>query len=138
MKSVNPYLIFNGEAQEAFDFYQSVFGGDVMSVRFADMPGMEDLSDEDQNRLAHVSLHLGSDGQVLMASDATSTREVDQSANASFYVNLEPESAEEAERVFAELSDGGRVIMPLEKSDWAELFAMFADRFGIQWMINYE
>lgn len=138
MKSVNPYLIFNGEAQEAFDFYQSVFGGDVMSVRFADMPGMEDLSDEDQNRLAHVSLHLGSDGQVLMASDATSTREVDQSANASFYVNLEPESAEEAERVFTELSDGGRVIMPLEKSDWAELFAMFTDRFGIQWMINYE
>jgi PhnB protein len=137
VKTINPYLIFNGNAEEAFDFYQTVFGGEPEKVRFSDMPGTDKMSDDEKNKLAHVSLPLSGGSQLLMASDATAGHEVEIPANANFYISLEPESKAEAEDVFKKLSEGGHVFMPLEKSDWSELFAMFADKFGIQWMINY-
>ncbi len=70
MKTINPYLIFNGNAEEAFDFYQSVFGGEMIKMRFSEMPGTEEMPDEDQNKLAHVALAIAGNDQVLMASDA--------------------------------------------------------------------
>lgn len=137
MKAINPYLIFNGNAEEAFTFYQSVFGGELEIVRFSDMPGMENMRDQDKKKLAHVALEISENSQLLMASDATPGNEVNISANSNFYVTLEPESADEAENIFNSLSENGKVIMPLEKTDWAEKFAMFTDKYGIQWMINY-
>jgi len=137
MKSINPYLIFNGNAEEAFEFYQSVFGGEIFKLRFSEMPGSSEMPDEDQNKLAHVALAIAGNSQVLMASDAGTGQEATIQENGNYYLSLEPESAEEADKIYNKLSDDGKIIMPLDKTDWAEKFAMFADKFGIQWMINY-
>lgn len=137
MKTINPYLIFNGNAEEAFEFYQSVFGGEIFKMRFSEMPGTDQMPDEDQNKLAHVALAIAGKEQILMASDAGTGHEANIQNNGNYYLSLEPESAEEAEEIYSKLSEGGNVFMPLEESDWAEKFAMFADKFGIQWMINY-
>ncbi len=137
MKSINPYLIFNGNAEEAFDFYQSVFGGEVIKIRFNEMPGTGKMPEEDQNKLAHVALAIAGKDQILMASDAGTEHEVNIQKSGNYNISLEPESAEEAEKIYARLSEGGKVIMPLSETDWAEKFAMFADKFMVQWMINY-
>lgn len=137
MKTINPYLIFNGNAEEAFEFYQTVFGGEIFKMRFSEMPGTSEMPDEDQNKLAHVALTIAGKDQILMASDSGTGHEATMQENGNYYLSLEPESAEEAEQIYNKLSDGGKVIMPLDETDWAEKFAMFADKFGIQWMINY-
>lgn len=137
MKTINPYLIFNGNAIEAFNFYKSVFGGDPEIVFFKDMPGTENMSEEDKNKAAHISLPIAGKNQILMASDATTGHEADIAGNSNYYLTLEPESAEEADKIYQVLTEGGNVIMPLEKTEWAEKFAMFSDKFGVQWMINY-
>jgi len=137
MKTINPYLIFNGNAEEAFEFYQSVFGGELFKMRFNEMPGTSEMPDEDQNKLAHVSLAIAGENQLLMASDAGTGHEANIQSNGNYYLSLGPESAEEAEKIYKRLSEGGTIFMPLEETDWAEMFAMFADKFGIQWMINF-
>ncbi|REL24032.1 VOC family protein [Rhodohalobacter sp. SW132] len=137
MKTINPYLIFNGNAEEAFEFYQTVFGGEIFKMRFSEMPGTSEMPDEDQTKLAHVALTIAGKDQILMASDSGTGHEATMQENGNYYLSLEPESAEEAEQIYNKLSDGGKVIMPLDETDWAEKFAMFADKFGIQWMINY-
>jgi len=137
MKTINPYLIFNGNAEEAFDFYQSVFGGEVFKLRFSEMPGTSEMPEQDQNKLAHVALAISGKDQVLMASDAGTGQDVNIQENGNYYLSLEPESAAETENIYKKLSDGGTVIMALDETDWAEKFAMFADKFGVQWMINY-
>jgi len=137
MKSINPYLIFNGNAEEAFDFYQSVFGGEVFKMRFSEMPSTSEMPDEDQNKLAHVALAIAGKDQILMASDAGTGHEATIQKNGNYYLSLEPESAEEAEQIYNKLSEGGTVFMPLDETDWAEKFAMFADKYMVQWMINY-
>ena len=137
MKTINPYLIFNGNAEEAFTFYQSVFGEELEKVRFSDIPGTEKMPDEDRMKMAHIALPLAGNSQILMASDAPTGREANLVENAGYYITLEPESREEAERIYGQLSENGHVVMPLAKSGWAELFAMFADKYGVQWMISY-
>lgn len=136
MKSVNPYLIFNGNALEAFTFYQSAFGGELTKVRFRDMPGSGNFSEDELDRMAHIAINFG-DGQYLMASDSTKGTEANLVENAGFNVCIEPESREEAEQVYQKLTAGGKILMPLEKADWAELAAMFTDKFGVQWIISY-
>lgn len=137
MKSINPYLIFNGNAEEAFDFYQSVFGGVLEKVRYSDMSGTMNIADDDQGRMAHIALPLTPNDQILMASDASQASQVNLVENGAFHICIEPENREEAKRVFEKLSDGGTVFMPLGEAAWAELAAMFADKFGVQWIINY-
>lgn len=137
MKSINPYLIFNGNAEEAFTFYQSVFGGVLNITRFNEMPGTENMPDEDQHKIAHVFLAISGNDQILMASDAGTGHEANIQINGNYYLSLTPESAEETEKIYNKLSEGGKVIMPLDETDWAEKFAMFTDKFGVQWMINY-
>jgi len=138
MTRVNVYLNFAGNAEEAFEFYRSVFGGEFTTVvRFKDMP-MEGVSipDEDRSKIMHVGLPMG-DGQVLMASDALSSlgQQVTMGNNA--YVSLHPDSREEADRLFQELSAGGEVEMPIADQAWGDYFGSFKDRFGVQWMINH-
>jgi PhnB protein len=137
MKSINPYLIFNGNAEEAFTFYQSVFGGDLNITRFSEMPGTDSIPKEDQYKIAHVFLSIAGNKQILMASDAGTDNEVTIQKNGNYYLSLEPESAEETQGIYRKLSEGGKVFMPLDETNWAEKFAMFADKFGVQWMINY-
>jgi PhnB protein len=140
MASINPYLIFNGNCEEAFLFYQSVFGGEFPYIgRFNDMPPAEGnpvLSEEDGNRIMHVTLPI-SDGFVLMGSDSNSASgEVAFGANVSLSINAK--SKEEADKLFNGLSAGGSVTMPMNQTFWGAYFGMFADKFGIHWMVNFD
>jgi PhnB protein len=138
MKAVNPYLNFNGNAEEAFTFYKSVFGGDfAVLVRFRDMGGGPPGAPRHElDRIAHVALPLGVD-DMLMASDVLPSQGQGVTVGTNFYLTLAPETGEEAERVFKALSAGGRVEMGMQQTEWAEKFGTCADRFGVQWMVSY-
>jgi PhnB protein len=138
MKSINPYLNFAGNTEEAFNFYRSVFGGEFTALmRFGDFEGNPmGIPDEDLDKIAHVALPLGS-GNMLMATDHVDCfpRSFRQGTN--YYIALEPESGDEAERLFSALSADGVVEMPLQRTFWAEKHGSCTDRFGVQWMIDY-
>jgi PhnB protein len=140
MASINPYLIFNGNCEEAFLFYQSVFGGEFPYVgKFSDMPAGDanpTLSEEDANKIMHISLPIGK-GSVLMGSDSNSASgEVVFGGNISISINTE--SKEEADKLFNGLSAGGNPFMPMNKTFWGAYFGMFVDKFGINWMVNFD
>jgi PhnB protein len=136
MKSVNPYLYFAGNTEEAFNFYKSVFGGEfLMVLRYRDFPGNSmGVAEGELDRIAHIGLPLG-EADVLMGTDAVGDQALTMGTN--IHLTIEPESAEEAERLFAALSAGGRVAMPLHRTEWAEKHGACVDRFGIQWMLDY-
>ena len=135
----NPYLNFDGNAMQAFDFYKSVFGGEFSLVqRFKDIPPIENpMPENERERIMHISLPIG-DGTILMGSDISKSMGHTLVEGNTVYISLHPGSLEEAERLFKTLPAGGKVIMPLEKMFWGAYFASFADKFGILWMINYE
>lgn len=135
---VQPYLNFDGKAEEAFEFYKSVFGGEFSSnMKTKEMPGSDQLSPEDQNRTMHISLPLGND-IILMGSDVMSSMSQDFKLGNQTYISLHPESREEADRIFNQLSEGGEVEMPMEDQFWGDYFGSFTDKFGIRWMVNFE
>ncbi len=142
MAQVNPYLIFNGNCEAAFLFYQSVFGGEFPFIgKFKDMPaGPADEncpppSTEDAERIMHVSLPIGN--TVLMGSDSTS-QSGDVVIGSNFSVSINTDSRAEADKLFNGLSDGGHVIMPMNDTFWGAYFGMFSDKFGICWMVNFD
>ena len=137
MKSVEPYLVFNGNCEEAFAFYESVFGvKNAFISRYKDLPAEDkkEISEADMDRIVHVLLPV-SKNVSLMGSDAPSGMTMNMGDNISLTLNVESEA--EAQNIFEKLSEGGKVTMPLEKTFWAELYAMLTDKFGIYWMINY-
>ena len=135
--SLSTYLTFDGNCREAFEFYRSVFGGEFAVLQtFADGPpdmprpaGAEDL-------VMHVSLPVGSG--VLMGSDRGPEFSAPLVAGNNFSISVAGRSREHCDEVFAGLSAGGRVTMPLQEMFWGAYYGMCADRFGINWMINYE
>lgn len=138
MFKIHPYLNFAGNAEEAFNFYKSVFGGEFTGLyRFGDMP-MEGvtISDEEQSKIMHVSLPVG-DGEVLMASDALESmgQKLVQGNNA--YISIHPDTREEADRLFNALSAGGTIEMPIADQMWGDYYGAFKDKFGVQWMVNH-
>ncbi len=133
---LNPYLNFDGKAEEAFLFYQSVFGGELFLQKMKDAPEAERLSEEERNRAMHVSLPIG-DGQFLMASDCLPSAGHVLHVGNNNYISLSPDSREEADRIFQGLSAGGDVEMPMEDMFWGDYFGSFKDKFGVCWMINY-
>lgn len=140
MAAINPYLVFNGNCEEAFLFYKSVFGGEFPYIgKFKDMPPADRnpvLSEADGNKIMHVSLPIG-DGSVLMGSDSNSASgEVTFGQNISISINTK--SKEEADKLFNGLSAGGTVTMPMSQTFWGAYFGMFADKFGIGWMVNFD
>ncbi|MBF6174534.1 VOC family protein [Nocardia blacklockiae] len=135
MTALNPYLIFNGNAEEAFTFYQSVFGGELQLIRFSEMGGGE-LPEGTADLIAHAALPLRGTDHLLMASDAPPGETVN-TANPGYAVSLEVDTKEEAERIFQELSAGGEVSMPIGRTEWAEVFAMVTDKFSVPWMVGY-
>ncbi|MFV8268568.1 VOC family protein [Flavobacterium sp. GT2N3] len=140
MASINPYLIFNGNCEEAFLFYQSVFGGEFPYIgKYKDMPPKEGnpvLSEVDGNKIMHVTLPIG-DGSVLMGSDSNSAGgAVAIGQNISISINAL--SAAEADKLFDGLSAGGTVTMPMNQTFWGAYFGMFVDKFGINWMVNFD
>lgn len=137
MASINPYLTFNGNCEEAFNFYKSAFGGEFPYLgRFKDMPSDQPVDEEEGNRIMHVSLPIGH-GTLLMGSD-TSKQMGDVTAGNNFAISINADSKEEADRLFNALSAGGRVTMPLNDTFWGAYFGMFTDKFGISWMVNYD
>jgi len=136
MTEISPYLNFNGNAEEAFNFYKSVFGGEFSALqRFKDVPGNE-MAENEQERIMHIALPLGK-GHVLMASDIAESAGHKLNEGNNFYISINTKSEAEATRIFNALSAGGKVEMPLEKMFWGAYFGMFKDKFGIQWMVSY-
>lgn len=136
MKSVDPYLNFNGNTLEAFEFYRSVFGGEFsQKLSYADV-GSQEPAPEDKDRIGHIGLEIAP-GVFLMGSDVPANMRSDFKVGTNVYINLNPESMEEAKRLYDGLSAGGKVEMELAKTDWAGLYASFFDKYGVAWMINY-
>jgi PhnB protein len=136
---MNPYLNFDGQAEEAFEFYRSVFGGEFMGgiMRMGDAPGMEKIPADEKNRVMHVALPISSE-VTLMASDTLPSMGHQLKPGNSVQLSLHPESKEEADRLFQALSRDGKVEMGMHDSFWGAYFGSFTDKFGINWMINYE
>lgn len=140
MATVNIYLTFNGNCEEAFKFYQSVFGGQIPYMgRFKDMPPGEDskLNPGEENRIMHVSLPISKE-TMLMGSDTGGEWASDYSQGNNFSISINADSKEEAEKLFNGLSAGGKVTMPLSKTFWSESFGMLTDKFGISWMMSFD
>ena len=146
MKVLNPYLNFNGNTEEVFNFYKSVFGGEFSTLmRFKDVPadvpmdGCVDMegnkpAENEGEKIMHIALPIG--GNILMASDVPSHMEqVKGGTNTSLSISVE--SKEEADSIFAALSAGGTVTMPIDNMFWGDYFGMLTDKFGIQWMVNF-
>ncbi len=140
MRQVNPYINFNGDCEEAFLFYKSVFGGELRLVRFKDMkeelPGAEKLSAEKMNKIANIALAIGAD-TTLMGDDGPAVfgNKIKECNKVS--IEIEAESEEEATRLFHALAEGGEVKMKLAKTSWAQKFGHCVDKYGMRWMVNY-
>ena len=140
MATVNIYLTFNGNCEEAFNFYRSVFGGEFPYIgRFKDMPPGEDskLNPGEENRIMHVSLPISKE-TMIMGSDTGGDWATDYKQGNNFTISITANSREEADKLFNGLSAGGTVTMPLGKTFWSECFGMFTDRFGISWMLSFD
>lgn len=139
MAQVNPYITFNGNCEEAFNFYKSVFGGEFPYIgRFGDMPSEdESISDDEKNKIMHVSLPISQE-TILMGSDTMGDHAAGFNAGNNISLSLDTDSREEAERLFNGLSEGGTVTMPLADTFWGAYFGMWTDKFGINWMVNYD
>ena len=135
---INTYLTFNGNCEEAFLFYercfQSIDSASLSISRFDKVHGSDaDFPSDWLQKVMHARLDVGH--QVLMGSDAPPGH---QSQFGGFAVSINVKEVEQAERIFAELSEGGSVVMPLAEAPWAVRFGMLEDRFGVSWMVNCE
>ena len=129
---VTPYLFFDGQCEQAFQFYAKCFGGQILaSVKYGDHAGGENVTADARDRIMHTALKLG--GNLLMASDCAHG-EYRQPQGVSIAVDFD--KPEEAERVFADLADKGQVQMPMAETFWAIRFGMVTDRFGTPWMVG--
>ncbi|ASV30733.1 VOC family protein [Maribacter cobaltidurans] len=138
MALINPYLHYNGNAEEAFHFYKSVFGGEFARLtRFKDFSNPEQpFPKSEANKIMHIALPIGNN--VIMGSDVPEVLgKVNENENR-FKVSISTESKEEADRLFNGLSKGGNVEMPIGDSPWGSYFAMFRDKYGIEWIVDYD
>ncbi len=138
MALINPHINFNGNAEEAFNFYKSVFGGEFATImRFKDMPGMEQpLAEHEANKLMHIALPIGQN--VLMGNDVPEFMGWVNEAENRSKISISAESREEADKLFNGLSAGGSVEVPMADSPWGSYFGMFRDKYGIEWMVDYD
>jgi PhnB protein len=134
--AINPYLHFNGNTEEAFSFYASMFGGAPEIIRYKDAPADNKMDGTDDNKVMHASLRIGAN-TMLLASDLPSAYGTATAGN-NFFISFSTGTNDEAEKVFAALSEGGQITMPIEKTFWASRFGMCKDKFGIQWMVGTE
>jgi len=135
MITINPYLNFNGNTEEAFNFYKSVFGGEFLVIqRFKDTPEAGKIPTEDENKLMHIALPIGK-GNILMGTDATESSGRVTQGN-SIHLSVSTDSDIETKNIFTALSAGGKVTIPLDKMFWGAYFGMCTDKFGVQWMVS--
>ncbi len=139
MAIINPHINFNGNAEEAFNFYKSVFGGEFAKViRFKDLAGPEfPISEKEENKIMYIALPIGK-GSMLMANDVPEILgKTNENENRS-KISISAESKEEANKLFYGLSAGGQVEMPIADSPWGSYFGMFRDKYGIEWMVDFD
>jgi PhnB protein len=137
MTMINPYLTFNGNCEEAFNFYRSVFGGEFLRiVRFKDDPSEQPMPEGQREKIMHIALPIGQE-TVLMASDRPDVFGP-VTIGSNFSISIHTESEEETDNLFKGLSAGGQVAMSLHKTFWNAYFGMLTDKFGIQWMVSYD
>lgn len=138
MATTNTYLNFDGNCEEAFNFYKSIFGGDFTYLgRFGDMPndGGHPVSEEDKNKVMHVSLPIGT--SVLMGSDTGGEWAPKFTQGNNYAISITAESKVEADMIFNGLAKGGMVTMPLESTFWGDYFGMLTDQYGVHWMMSF-
>ena len=138
MAQINPHINFNGNAEEAFTFYKSVFGGEfAMIIRFKDLSSPEfQVADNEANKIMHIALPIGKN--ILMANDVPEILgRVNENENRS-KISISAESKEEADKLFNGLSEGGQVEMTIADSPWGSYFGMFRDKYGIEWMVDFD
>lgn len=138
MTTINPYIIFSGNCEAAFNHYKSVFGAEFsMFSRYSDMPSQEgrELPGELKNQMMHVELPIGAK-TVLMGSDSGPGAPPIEVGN-NFSLSITVDTRAQADHFFKSLSDGGRANMPMEQTFWGSYFGMCTDKFGINWMISF-
>ena len=142
MSKLNPYLNYQGNTEEAFNFYRSVFGGEFTTlVRFNEMPGNDSMpgnnkmSPEDATKILHVALPVG--GSLMMATDMLESQGQRITNGNRITLSLEADSKAEADKLFNALSAGGTIGAPIADAPWGAYWGMLTDKFGIQWMMNY-
>jgi PhnB protein len=137
MVTINPYINFNGNAEEAFDFYKSVFGGEFETIiRFKDLGAEVHVTENDANKIMRIALPIG--GNILIANDVpTSMGPVNENENRS-KISVRTESRAEADKIFTGLTVGGAIEMPMSDTSWDTYFGMFRDKFGIEWTVEFD
>ena len=138
MALINPHINFNGNAEEAFTFYKSVFGGEFARVvRLKDLSGPDfPVAEADADKIMHIALPIGRN--ILMGNDVPeSMGRVNERENRS-KISVSAESREEADKIFNGLSAGGSIEVPMSDSPWGSYFGMFRDKFGIEWMVDFD
>jgi len=137
MPALNPYLNFNGNAEEVFNFYKSVFGGEFATImRFKEVPKEYKSPDHEDNKIMHIALPI-TGGNVLMGSDVPEAMGKVTNGN-NFNIAISTNSKEEADKLFNGLSADGKVTMPMSDTFWGSYFGMFEDKFGISWMVSFD
>jgi len=137
MATINPYINFNGNAEEAFNFYRSVFGGKFAKiVRFKDISSAEyPVPEKEKEKIMHIALPIGKN--VLIANDVPeSMGRVNENENRS-KISISADSRDEADKLFNGLSTGGKIEMPMSDSPWGAYFGMFRDKYGIEWTVEF-
>ena len=126
-----------GKTEEAMNFYKSILGGEfTIFGRFRDVPGSENMNPEDQKKIMHISLTT-KNGTVIMATDSLESMGQQVNFGNNVHLCIQAESETEVDKLFAALSAGGKVEMPVNKTFWGAYFGMCQDKYGVQWMINY-
>src|SRR5665647_2220428 len=138
MAQINPYINFNGNAEEAFNFYKSVFGGEFAKImRFKELSSPEfSVTENDANKIMHIALPIGKN--ILMANDVPESMGLTNENENRSKISISAESKEEADKLFNGLSEGGNIEMPFADSPWGSYFGMFRDKFGIEWMVDFD
>ncbi|MBV6429590.1 MAG: hypothetical protein KIPDCIKN_04150 [Haliscomenobacter sp.] len=139
MAQINPYIHFNGNAEEAFTFYKSVFGGEfAMLMRFKDLEIPGSIANErEANKIMHIALPIGKH-DILMGSDTPEALGVHSLNETRSKISISAESKEEADNLYNGLSAGGQVEMPIADSPWGSYFGMFRDKYGVEWMVDFD
>lgn len=138
MKTINPWINFNGNAKEAFDFYKSVFGGEFAKVVYLkDLAGPEfPVAEKDENKIMQIILPIGGANMLLGNDVPEFMGKVNENENRS-KIHVDADSKEEAEKIFTGLSLGGQAEAPMGGSPWGTYFGMFRDKYGIEWIIEF-
>jgi len=139
MALINPHINFNGNALEAFEFYKSVFGGEFSKVvRLKDLASAEfQVAENDENKILHIALPIGKNNRLMGNDVPEFLGKVNESENRS-KISISAANKEEADYLFNGLSADGTIEMPMSDSPWSSYFGMFRDKFGIEWMIDFD